>query len=208
MNRFENMIEEIKSRKKTASNRLDPLADFMKIEFEKYGLSDVRGGSATKERPVDGMARSKKWDLTYKSSGKIRLIVSLKSMWGNAGGAMGNRIDDLIGETANVQQMTPEIVTGYIVIFDEQSDTTKAKKKFHQYKDAIKKITIRKAPLWNQGLLEGSWFLHIDSEKELGQRVVDVKEAESELKIFIQSLLKELKLREPSIPVNMNMIEE
>ena len=56
-------------------------------------------------------------------AGKRRLLVSLKSIWKNASGTVPNRIDDLMGETANVQQMSPEIVTGYILLFDAQADS-------------------------------------------------------------------------------------
>jgi hypothetical protein len=42
-------------------------------------------------------------------AGKFRLLVSLKSLWKNASGTVPNRIDDLMGEAVNIQQLAPEV---------------------------------------------------------------------------------------------------
>ena len=49
-------------------------------------------------------------------------LISLKSIWKNVAGTVPNRLDDLMGEAANVQQMSPEVVTGYIMLFDKSQD--------------------------------------------------------------------------------------
>ncbi|HEX5387499.1 MAG TPA: hypothetical protein VFW66_12400, partial [Gemmatimonadales bacterium] len=74
------------------------------------------------------------------------------------------------------------------------------------FEAAIKRIAIRKAPLWNQGLLEGAWFIRFDSRKPYGQRVLNHQQAEQNRISFFQSLLAELKLREPAVPFSKPII--
>ncbi len=64
---------------------------------------------------------------------------------------------------------------------------------------ALRKLAIRKAPLWNQGLMEGLWFIRFDSTRPSGKRIVDPAHAEQEGGEFIRSLLCELRLREPAV---------
>jgi hypothetical protein len=73
---------------------------------------------------IRGLGRQKDWDLAYVLAGKPRLLVSLKSILKNLAGTVPNRLDDLMGEAANVQQLSPEIVIGYVVIMDEKEDST------------------------------------------------------------------------------------
>ena len=70
-----------------------------------------------------GLGRQKDWDLAYVLADKPRLLVSLKSILRNLAGTVPNRLDDLMGEVANVQQLSPEIVVGYVVIMDEKEDS-------------------------------------------------------------------------------------
>ena len=58
------------------------------------------------------------WDIGWPSNGRVRLGISLKSLLRNIAGTVPNRVDDLTGEMANVQLLSPEIVTGYIMVFD------------------------------------------------------------------------------------------
>src|SRR5439155_17987733 len=104
------------------AGRLAPLADYSKRALEGCGLPGVRGGQGG-ELKVTGLARTKAWDVAYEFAGKFRLLISLKSIWKNASGTVPNRLDDLMGEAANVQQMSPETVTGYILLFDAQADS-------------------------------------------------------------------------------------
>ena len=82
------------------------------------------------------------------------MLVSLKSMLKNVSGSVPNRLDDLQGEIANVQQLRPEIVIGYVVLFDmaEDSKRTEDGTAWSDYFEAaLQRIAIRRAPLWNQG---------------------------------------------------------
>lgn len=198
---LEDVLDEISRRKTQDATRLAPLADYARRQFMNYGLPGVMGGSEG-ELKIKGMARSKDWDVAYDFAGKRRLLVSLKSIWKNASGTVPNRIDDLMGEAANVQQMSPEIVTGYILLFDLQCDTRRRDNTTWSqfFENAVKRIAIRRAPLWNQGLLEGCWFIRFDSTKPKGQRIPDPARVEVEGAEFFGSLLRELKLREPAIP--------
>jgi len=199
---LEDVIHAITEKRTQDSSRLAPLADYIRLELEEYGLPGVRGGTGG-ELKIQGMARDKDWDVAYNFAGKDRLLISLKSMWSNASGTVPNRIDDLMGEAANVQQMAPEIVTGYVVIFDAKADSTRRDGRLWSqfFEDSVKRLTIRKAPLWNQGLLEGTWFIRIDSRNPRGSRVVNPTKAAAAGREFFLSLLRELVHREPAIPL-------
>jgi hypothetical protein len=63
----------------------------------------------------------------------------------------------------------------------------------------LRRIAIRRAPLWNQGLIEGLWLIRIDSRKAPGERIVDVVDMDARGKDFFEALLAELYLREPTL---------
>ncbi len=198
---LEDVVEEVMSKNTKDSKRLGALADYAKEQLEQYGLPGVQGGTGG-ELKIQGMARLKDWDIAYNFAGKNRLLISLKSLWRNASGTVPNRLDELMGETANVQQMSPEIVSGYVLLFDNQADSIRRNDGLlwsDYFQRAVNHIAIRKAPLWNQGLLEGAWFIRIDSSKPFGERIIDPEKTAREGESFFKSLLKELKIREPAI---------
>jgi hypothetical protein len=101
----------------------------------------------TKLESVDWV--QKDWDLAYVLAGKPRLLISLKSILKNLAGTLPNRLDDLMGEAANVQQLSPEIVIGYVVIMDEKEDSTRRDGSgtwSDHFESNLRKIAIRKAP--------------------------------------------------------------
>lgn len=199
---LEDVLEEIVRREPRSSDRLAALADYARAKFADYGLPGVRGGTAG-ELAIHGLARTKDWDVAYNFAGKDRLLVSLKSLWKNAGGTVPNRIDDLMGEAANVQQLAPEIVVGYILLFDASADSVRRQdgRLWSEYfEDAVKRIAIRKAPLWNQGLIEGTWFISFDSQRHVGSRLLYPEKVAREEHEFFRALLHELRRREPAIP--------
>lgn len=199
---LEDAISLILVRHPRDSGRLLPLADYAKRKFEEYGLLGVRGGSGG-ELQIKGLARAKNWDVAYNFAGKDRLLVSLKSIWKNASGTVPNRIDDLMGEAANVQQMSPEIVTGYILLFDAHADAPRRENGLYwsqYFERAVKQIAIRKAPLWNQGLIEGAWFIKFDSQARPGSYLLEPDKVAEEESQFFLSLMQELRIREPAIP--------
>jgi hypothetical protein len=142
---LETVIDEVIKRQSRDAGRLQPLADYLIERFKTQGLPGVTGGS-TSELRIPGLARRKDWDVAYDFAGKPRLLVSLKSMWSNAGGTIPNRLDDLMGEAANAQQMSPELVIGYVMFFDVQCDGPRKgdTRTWSQYmEDAIRAIAIR-----------------------------------------------------------------
>ena len=47
-----------------------------------------------------------------------------RTRWrGHFGGTVPNRVDDLMGEVTNVQMYSPEIVAGYIMLFNVAEDS-------------------------------------------------------------------------------------
>jgi hypothetical protein len=158
-------VDDLLRRPTEDAGRLHLLAQFCVEAFNREGLPGVRGGKAI-EVGIRGLGRQKDWDLAYVLAGKPRLLISLKSILKNLAGTVPNRLDDLMGEAANVQQLSPEIVIGYVVIMDEKEDSTQRDGSgtwSDHFESNLRKIAIRKAPLWNQGLIEGAWLIRINS---------------------------------------------
>jgi hypothetical protein len=194
------VVDDLLSRQKQDPGRLNLLADYCIGAFAREGLPGVRGGKAN-EVGIRGLGRQKDWDLAYVLANKPRLLISLKSILKNLAGTVPNRLDDLMGEAANVQQLSPEIVIGYVVIVDEYEDS---KRKdgltwADHFESNLRKIAIRKAPLWNQGLIEGAWLIRINSGRPPGQRISSVKDMDAQGTTFFRALLDELYLREPTL---------
>lgn len=200
--RLNRCIDELLSKPTQSPLRLSALADFCTEELKHYGLPGVKGGSSGELR-VAGLARSKDWDVAYEFVGKFRLLISLKSILKNIAGTVPNRLDDLMGEAANVQQLAPEIVIGYVLIFDVRDDSIRQadERPWSEYFEmAIKRLAVRGAPLWNQGLLEGTWFIRIDSSRPVGDRLLEPEKTLTDGVDFFRSLLRKLAQREPAIP--------
>ena len=195
------VVDNLLGRRIQDAGRLNMLAQYCIEAFERGGLPGVRGGKAD-EVGIRGLGRQKDWDLAYVLAGKPRLLISLKSILRNLSGVVPNRLDDLMGEVANVQQLSPELVIGYVVIMDEKENSSRRDGTgtwIDHFEANLRRIAIRRAPLWNQGLIEGAWLIRIDSRKPLGRRVVETTEADAAGVGFFQALLDELYLREPAL---------
>lgn len=138
--------------KTTSTGRLSLLADYCLQELARRGLD-----GAEKEASIPGAGRTKQWDVAWQYGGRYRLGISLKSILRNLAGTVPNRIDDLIGETANVQLHSPEIVTGYIMIFDIERDTVSATHGM-PWADVLATrlaaLSGRRPPSWTTGVVE------------------------------------------------------
>jgi len=148
----------IAQRKPTSTKRLAVLADLCIEQLDQRGIA-----GAAKERSVPGIGRSKKWDVAWPAEGKVRLVISLKSLLKNIAGTVPNRLDDLTGEMANVQLQSPEIVTGYIMVFHNgnamRSDGTRW---VDFFRDAVDRLSDRDAPAWATGMMEASAVVEVD----------------------------------------------
>jgi hypothetical protein len=195
------VIDDLLLRRTQDPGRLNRLAQYCIETFEAYGLKGVRGGQAD-EVGIRGLGRQKDWDLAYVLAGKPRLLVSLKSILKNLAGTVPNRLDDLMGEAANVQQLSPEIVIGYVVIMDENKDSMRRDGRgtwSDHFEANLQRIAIRRAPLWNQGLIEAAWLIRINSSRPPGQRVLNATDMDAKGTNFFRALLDELYLREPTL---------
>lgn len=195
------VIDNLLARRTQDPGRLNLLATYCIEAFARHGLSGVRGGQAD-EVGIRGFGRQKDWDLAYVLADKPRLLVSLKSILKNLAGTVPNRLDDLMGEAANVQQLSPEVVIGYVVIMDEAEDSRRRDGKgtwSDHFEANLRKIAIRRAPLWNQGLIEAAWLIRINSSMPPGQRVVNALDMDAKGTNFFQALLDELYCREPTL---------
>ena len=143
----------------TSVKRLNVLADYCVQELSARGLA----GTA-KDVKIPGIGRTKNWDIAWPESGKIRLGISLTSLLKNIGGAVPNRADDLMGEMANVQLWSPEIVTGYLVIFDISASKPRADglRWVDYFRSTIDRLSGRAAPAWAAGMVEASAIVEVD----------------------------------------------
>ena len=116
------------------------------------------------EASLPGAGRNKQWDVAWRHGGKYRIGISLKSILKNLAGTVPNRIDDLMGETANVQLHSPEIVIGYIMIFDTQSDAPASRgATWHDLlQERLSSLSGRSPPSWATGMIEDYVMVKVD----------------------------------------------
>ena len=129
---------------------------------EQLHLRGVVG--ASRELTIPGIGRSKKWDVGWPSNGRVRLGISLKSLLHNVAGTVPNRVDDLTGEMANVQLLSPEIVTGYAMVFDTTGSGLRkdGSRWVDFFRDAVNRLSGRDAPAWAAGMVEASVVVEVD----------------------------------------------
>jgi hypothetical protein len=143
--------------------RLKALAEYCVQELARRGLPD-----AGAEQKLPGGGREKSWDVAWGYDRKYRLAISLKSLLKNLPGTVPNRIDDLMGEAANIQLYSPEIVTGYIMIFDVGADAHSVKHNStwaNLLRGRLATLSGRRSPAWSIGTVEAAVMLEVDFEK-------------------------------------------
>lgn len=174
--------------KRQSPNRLAMLADMCLEQLAERGILD-----AAKELSVPGIGRSKKWDVGWPSNGRVRMGISLKSLLRNVAGTVPNRIDDLTGEMANVQLLSPEIVTGYVMIFDTAGSSLRkdGTRWVDFFRAALDQLSGRDAPAWAAGMVEASAIVEVDFSE--GPRIV----ATPDMTAFFDLLARCVKERNP-----------
>ncbi len=178
--------------KATSTIRLQALAQFCAEELERRGL----GGTET-ESAIPGGGREKQWDVAWRLHGKYRLAISLKSILRNLPGTVPNRIDDLIGEVANAQMYSPEIVIGYLMVFDTSQDALSARHGTtwcEVLRQRLADLSGRRAPSWSVGMIEHFAILEVDFSK--GAMIV---RGQAEIMGMLDGLVAEVKHRNPSV---------
>jgi hypothetical protein len=178
--------------KSTSTIRLQRLAEYCVQELARRDLSEVET-----EVVISGGGREKNWDVAWDLHGKYRLAISLKSILKNLAGTVPNRIDDLIGEVANVQMYSPEIVVGYIMVFDVSQDCYSKKHGTtwcDYFQQRLEDISGRKPPSWSIGMTEAFAIIKVDFSS--GPKVLT---QEDEIQRLFDLLAKEVKRRNPSL---------
>ena len=181
--------------KTTSTSRLNVLANYCVQELEARGVVGVE-----LEASIPGAGRSKQWDVAWQYDGKYRLGISLKSILKNLAGTVPNRIDDLIGETANVQLHSPEIVVGYIMVFDVAQDTV-SKSHGMPWADVassrLMALSGRRAPAWTTGVVEEFVLVKVRFASE----PVVVSTSQS-MTSFFDQIVEQLRVRNPgALPI-------
>lgn len=180
--------------KATSPDRLKELGAFCVAELERRGLVGART-----EVAVPGGGRPKRWDVAWSWHNKPRLVISLKSILHNLAGTVPNRIDDLMGEVTNVQMYSPEIVTGYMMIFDSSSQKPIQSGKLPWIdflRARLDELSGRGAPSWSIGVVEAALVLEVDFSA--GPTLVSpVSSADG----FFDTLVDQVRERNPGVPV-------
>ncbi|MCY4585946.1 MAG: hypothetical protein OXB98_07920 [Bryobacterales bacterium] len=181
----------VKEAKATSTARLDVLADFCVQELTRRGLTDVE-----KEAPIPGAGREKKWDIAWRYDGKYRLGVSLKSLLKNLGGTVPNRIDDMIGEVTNAQLHSPEIVIGYIMIFNIAEDYFSQKHGStwcELFRERATALSGRRPPSWTTGTVEDFVLVEVDFNSDSS-----ILETSQTFDVFFGTLVEQVRTRNPN----------
>lgn len=176
----------------TSTARLRVLA-----EFCVHGLSERGLDGSLIDPEIPGFARAKDWDVAWFHNSKARLAISLKSLLTNLAGTVPNRIDDLIGETANLQMYSPETAIGYVMIFnvEEYAFSKKHKCKWGELLHGrLQSISGRKAPHWTIGTIEAAAFIEVDFS--LGPKIISGYE---EISKMLDILAQNVRQRNPDI---------
>ncbi|MYF79657.1 MAG: hypothetical protein F4180_07330 [Chloroflexi bacterium] len=135
-----------------SSKRNDPFARYCIHELDKRGLVGARVGVS-----VPGAARDKRWDVAWSPDRKVRLAISITSLASNLGGSVPNRLDELIGATANAQAASPEIVLGHLLLVDQ--DLEDAESWTLRLRDSLNRVNGRRPPAWAIGSVEAYTLL-------------------------------------------------
>lgn len=178
--------------KSTSTLRLRQLADYCVQQLARRGLA-----GADTDVTISGGARPKQWDVAWKLGEKYRLAISLKSILRNLAGSVRNRIDELIGEVANIQMYSPEVVVGYIMVFDISRDEVSRKHGVtwcDLLTGRLRKLSGRKAPSWSVGMIEAFSIVKVDFST--GPALLT---PEDEVACLFDHLTNEVKIRNPSV---------
>lgn len=177
--------------KSQSGGRLQGLGAYCVQELGARGMA-----GALPEQELPGGGRQKNWDVAWKYDGKFRLAISLKSILKNLSGTVPNRVDDLMGEVANAQLHSPEIVIGYIMLIDVSQDVHSPK---HQstwaglLRTRLGRLSGRKPPNWTIGTFEA----HVVAEVDFSVSPKLLTDP-AEFTVFFDTLAEQVRLRNPN----------
>ncbi len=116
-------MHEFRKRHARASTRQEAIQRFCCAELKRRGLD-----GAEIEVDMPGAYRDKKWDVGLLGNGVPELGISCKSIISNHAGTVPNRVDDMLGEAANLHRRFPDAVLGYFFMMS-RIDESKATQK-------------------------------------------------------------------------------
>lgn len=181
-------FHQIAKERPTSTLRLSSLAAYCVETLRLFGLP-----GAETEKTLPGFGRPKQWDVAWQYDGKYRLAISLKSILRNVPGTVPNRIDDLMGEVANLQLYSPEIVIGYIMVLDVSQDPSG--EWAHLLDSRLQALTGRSAPAWSVGMLEGAVLIRVDFSRTPFQLLSPADAVD----LMLKKLVQEVQRRNPGI---------
>ncbi|MEW6666795.1 MAG: hypothetical protein AB1512_16460 [Thermodesulfobacteriota bacterium] len=127
-----------------------------------------------------------------------QIAISLKSLLTNLGGTVPNRIDDLMGEVANLQMYSPEVAIGYLMLFNVEDDKSITKHGCtwaELFERRLESLCGRRPPHWTVGTIEASAVLRVNfSEGPL------LLSSEKLVSSFFDALVEQVLYRNPDIP--------
>jgi hypothetical protein len=179
------------SAKRQSTQRLSVLAQTCAEGLARRGLPGVEA-----EVAIPGGARTKDWDVAWKWAGKYRLVISLKSILENLPGSVPNRLDDVMGENANIQMYSPEIVTGYVMVFNVAEDRPRREGDatwLAKMTERLAHLSGRRAPYWTPGTFESHAVIAVDFSQ--GPRIVS---GADHFEAMLDTLAAEAKRRNPA----------
>lgn len=97
------------TRQARANNRQRAIQQYC---CEELGVRGVAG--VTVEVCLRGAYRAKDWDVALTVGEEPLLAISCKSIIANHAGTVPNRVDDMLGEAANIHRRWPHAVLGYL----------------------------------------------------------------------------------------------
>ena len=177
----------VSEKRRTSTKRLSRLAALCIQELDVRGIAGAKA-----EVTVPGIGRNKQWDVAWSHNGRVRLGISLKSILKNVAGSVPNRVDDLMGEMANVQLYSPEIVTGYIMILNTENE--RDRQHSCAFRCNVERLTGRKAPAWAVGMVEASAVVEVDFSTDC-----TLFSPPDYLEKFFDSIANSLRQRNPSL---------
>ena len=113
-----------------------------------------------------------------------------------AGTSAWDRIDDLIGEVANAQLHSPEIVIGYIMIFNVAEDTFTPKHGStwsDLFRNRLQSLSGRRAPSWTTGTVED--FVLVEVDFSAGSSIMATSQP---FDAFFDTVVKQVIARNPN----------
>ena len=178
--------------KPTSTLRLRSLGEYCVQELARRGLN-----KATTETSLPGGGRTKQWDVAWELQEKPRLAISLKSILRNLAGTVPNRIDDLMGEVANLQMYSPEVVIGYVMVLDVATDVhsdARGGTWCEVLRGRLDRLSERRAPSWSVGMIEAYSIIEVDFTA--GPAILASRPG---LDAMFDTLAKEVRRRNPSL---------